>query len=428
MMFGLLMGLSLTARNQETKMFLSNHDGPLVVRAVFVDNEGVKWFGTSRGLCRYDDLSWTYYTEDDFLAGKQVNALAFEDALSGPELWAATTEGVSVLVLNSEGVSGSTSYTIADGLLNNDVRTIAVDSHQGKFFGSADGITWLHDGMMDSIIFTEYYSSMFSTPVRQMDIRNDSLYIAQEGGIGRLVSGIDGISGASRWASEYGVSPYSGDIHSVLLSGSGKKYFGCELGVETHRGSFAKQNWDLLSADDGLVNEQVIAIREDNNEGIWFGTLGGVSHLENGNWTSYTTQDGLLNDTVYDIGFDLDGAIWFATGAGACRLKNGIFDDFITTIAAGEAVNSQLRVYYEPLYQSLHLVYNNASQAPVSARLYNSSGILLGTWKDLPSLSGKNQAEISLSGLSAGSPGNGIYVIQLIHGSHSETRKFLINY
>ncbi len=38
-----------------------------VVRAVHVDEFGVKWFGTSKGLLRYDGKEWLYYTGNDHL-------------------------------------------------------------------------------------------------------------------------------------------------------------------------------------------------------------------------------------------------------------------------------------------------------------------------------------------------------------------------
>ena len=75
----------------------SMSEGAFMVKAVYVDSDGVKWFGTNRGLCRYNDLSWRYYTDADHLLGNQVNALAFEQTGSGPGLWVATVEGVSVV-------------------------------------------------------------------------------------------------------------------------------------------------------------------------------------------------------------------------------------------------------------------------------------------------------------------------------------------
>ena len=427
-MFGLLMGLSITARNQDSRNMASLNEGVFVVKAVYVDSDGVKWFGTNRGLCRYNDLSWRYYTDADHLAGNQVNALTFEQNDEGRHLWVATTEGVSVLALDTDGVTGSITYTTEDGLLNDDVADVAIDSRHEKFFGSKDGISWFHDGIMDSLIYAEFYSSMLSTPVRQMDLFGDTLYIAQDGGIGRFVSGVDGVTGASRWTSEYGVTPYSANIRSVMVKGEEKQFFGCDVGVETHTNYFAKADWNLYSTDDGLINNDVISIAEDDEGGLWFGTYGGVSSFSGDTWTSYTTEDGLLNDTVYDIAFDLDGSVWFATGAGACKLKNGVFEDFITTIPERISSTLPMEIYYNPAAQSFRITYHLNQSAPVSARLYNVSGMLVGQWTDLPSMPGKHHAEISLSGRAGiGSP-EGLYVIRLIQGNRSNSRKIIITH
>ena len=150
-MFWLLMGLSITARNQDSRNMESLNEGVFMVKAVYVDSEGVKWFGTNKGLCRYDDLTWRYYTDADYLVGNQVNALTFEQTDLGSALWVATTEGVSMVTFDGDGITESTGYTTGDGLLDNDVADIAIDSRHGKFFGSTRGITWFHDGSIDLI-------------------------------------------------------------------------------------------------------------------------------------------------------------------------------------------------------------------------------------------------------------------------------------
>ncbi len=425
-MFWLLMGLSVNARNQDSRQLESTGEGVLIVKAVYVDTDGVKWFGTNRGLYRYNDLSWRYYTETDHLVGNQVNALAFEQTENGRELWVATTKGVSVLAFDTDGVTGSTSYTANAGLVNNDVADIALDSRHGKFFGSADGITWFHDGSMDSLLYIENYSYLFSTPVRRMDMYGDTLYVAQQGGIGRFVSGVDGITGASRWDGDYGTSPFSNNIRSVMVNGMDKQYFGTDVGVEIHTGYFAKNNWDLFSTDNGLIHNDVISIAEDSEGGLWFGTPGGVSNYTDGVWTSYTSDDGLLNDTVYGIDFDLDGSVWFATASGACRLRNGNFMDFITAVPDREASVIEFRAFYNPATMAINLSYELIRTIPVSLRLYNSSGVLAGVWQDLPSFSGLHRIELPLHSLSPSGPREGIYVIRLIQGNTSESRKLLI--
>ena len=425
-MFGLLTGIVISASNLDSRAMEALNEGRFLVKAVFVDSEGVKWFGTNRGLCRFDDLTWRYYTDGDHLAGNFVNALSFEETTSGPGLWVATDEGVSLLLFDSQGVTGSSSYTATDGLLDDAVTGVAVDSRNGKFFGSAGGITWYHDGIMDHLTYGQYPGSIFDVPVRQLEMCNDTLYIAQDGGIGRFVSGVDGITGATRWESSYGVSPYSGNIRSIMVNGINQQYFGTDVGVETHTGYEAKQNWDLLTMADGLVDNDVISIAEDSEGGLWFGTYGGVSHLAGDSWTSYTTADGLLNDTVYDIGFDLDGSVWFGTASGACRLSGGVFQDFITAIPEKVVPEWQFSALYNRAGGTLHLSYALDTPGTVSARLYGISGILAGQWNNLPGIAGNNMVEVPLDGQFQGGPASGIHVIQLIHGNRVGTQKIVI--
>ncbi len=426
LLFWLLMGLSITARNQDSRNMESESESVFMVKAVYVDSDGVKWFGTNRGLCRYDNLTWKYYTESDHLVGNQVNALAFEHSGSGSELWVATTKGVSVVSFDPAGVTGSASFTTEDGLLDNDVADIAIDSYHGKFFGSESGVTWFHGGAMDSITYSDYPLSMVDAPVRKMDMYNDTLYIAADGGIGRFVSGVDGISGATRWTSEYGVTPYSGNIHSVKVDAGSNQWFGTDVGVEKHTGYDEQQNWSIYGAIDGLVNDHVITIAEDLEGGMWFGTLGGVSSFIDGLWTSYTTADGLLNDTVYDIDFDVDRSVWLATGAGACRLQNGEFTNFYTDVPGKLASSMEMQLYFSRASETIYLSYRLTDHVPVVARLYNMSGMLVGQWNDLPALAGEHRVEIPLSGNIAGPHNGGFYVLQLRQGNRADSRKLVI--
>lgn len=418
------MGMTITAQNQDSRQMEAGGENIFAVKAVYVDSQGVKWFGTNRGLCRYDGTTWSYFTDADFLTGNQVNALAFEELDGGQSLWVATTEGVTLVKYDENGPRESTKYGEADGLLNKDVSDIVLDSRQGKFMGSEGGISWFHEGSWEHLTYSDFSTSMVNKPVRNLHMYKDTLYIAQDGSIGRLISDVDGVSGATRWDGEYGISPYSTDIRSIYVKGEEIQYFGTDVGVETHTGYYAKANWDLLSGDDGLVDNTVISIAEDGDGGLWFGTLGGVSNLKDGVWTSYTTDDGLLNDTIYDIGFDPDGSVWFGTGAGACRLKDGSFQDFITALPDRSVSTMQLHAYFSKITGSLHMEYKLEQQGAVSARLYNLRGMLLAQWTDLSSEPGQNYLELPLHDQSA----DGLFVLQLNHGSFSESKKLLINH
>ncbi len=71
----------------------------------------------------------------------------------------------------------------------------------------------------------------------------------------------------------------------------------------------------------------VFSLYEDSRGVLWAGTIsGGVIRYENGEFTSFTTKDGLPNNHVYRIDEDDTGAVWFYTGSGLARFKDGTLE------------------------------------------------------------------------------------------------------
>ena len=68
----------------------------------------------------------------------------------------------------------------------------------------------------------------------------------------------------------------------------------------------------------------VFALYEDSRGVLWAGTIsGGVVRYENGEFTSFTTKDGLQDNHVYRIDEDDAGAVWIYTGNGLSRWADG---------------------------------------------------------------------------------------------------------
>ena len=178
----LLSLISLSAWNLDSRKYSSIVAGPVPVRALFMDNQGNRWIGTDRGLYRWDQVDWSYYTESDFLAGNQVLGLAFEQTASGPEIWVATSKGVSVLAYDVDGITAATSLTTEDGLLDDSITSVAVDTFQRKYFGSESGISLLQSGSLEYLVFAEQYQHMANAPVNTLHMHNDTLYVGADGG------------------------------------------------------------------------------------------------------------------------------------------------------------------------------------------------------------------------------------------------------
>jgi ligand-binding sensor domain-containing protein len=417
---------TLTGQVQEFRNFPLQSDGTFIVKAVFIDDSGIKWFGTNRGLLRYNGETWIYYTEPDPLVSNQVNVLTFEQAGEGSELWVGTSQGVTVLAYDVDGITGSTSYGSGDGVVGDSITALAVDSRHNKFFGSAAGITFFHEGIMDSINYEDHKQSLVNAPVNGFKMHNDSLYIAYDGGIGRLISGVDGVTGASRWTSEYGMTPWSGNIQTIELDPAGNQWFGTDAGAEKHIGLNAKENWDVYTTEDGLIHDFVISITHDGAGGIWFGTVGGVSHFDGHDWISYTVADGLISDTVYDIAVDKDGSVWFATQRGISRLYDAAFIFQYTSIQDREAGGLDLRSHYDSRENAIRLSYHLQHPEKVTVCLYSIDGVLFRQWERLYSTAGQNQLTLPCG--SSGSPHlrSGMYIIQVVYSRAYESGKIVI--
>ncbi|MBL4655600.1 MAG: SiaB family protein kinase, partial [Bacteroidia bacterium] len=82
-----------------------------------------------------------------------------------------------------------------------------------------------------------------------------------------------------------------------------------------------KKNIKYYSTDDGLSVNTVLAIFEDSNDNIWFGTASGASRLykdENNKdvFESYSIDHGLKQNFLYTIKEDKRSILWFGTKGG----------------------------------------------------------------------------------------------------------------
>jgi len=187
------------------------------VKCIAVGDDGTVWAGAEhyvfsnaryfRGLSRFDGETWTTFDETDGLVNNAVNALAVE---TGGAVWAGTREGVSRF-------DGSTwrNYTEIDGLVDNYVKTIVIDH---------EGTVW------------------FGTP--------------------RGLSGFDGAA------------------------------------------------WTSYTVDNGLVNDSVKALAVDSENTLWCGTSEGLYRFSGGSWESIAFNDSVAAIKVDALAVGRDNDVW----------------------------------------------------------------------------------------------------------------------
>ena len=290
------------------------------VRAVFVDADGVKWFGTDSGLSRFDGAEWTSYRSgsgDPGLAHDRVNGIAVESLEPDRKLWLATSGGVSSAWLKAGGLQFDAVYRQEDGALPSaEVNAAAVDVYSNKWFGTDAGAASFRDGAWGIYTRENYWINNNRVKCIATDPEGTN-YLGTEGaGVSRLrIDPVDGITAASAidWAWSGLVSD---TCYAILFAKNGHEWYGTDKGLCLHTSKNTREDWVTYTKADGLADDFVRAIAEDPGGVKWIGTNNGVSSFNGGIWKTYRTADGLAGNTVYAIAVDFDGSIWFATDQG----------------------------------------------------------------------------------------------------------------
>jgi ligand-binding sensor domain-containing protein len=95
------------------------------------------------------------------------------------------------------------------------------------------------------------------------------------------------------------------------------------IGTRKGLSEFDGKSWSNYTQENGLADNVVNTIHEDQNGNIWVGTEdllvarrgGGVSMFDGKNWTIYTKNDKLIGKTIYRIEEDSQGNLWFITSS-----------------------------------------------------------------------------------------------------------------
>lgn len=393
------------------------------IKAIYVDENNVKWFGSDRGLLSFNGSEWHAYNTREDTPG-EVSSILFESTAS--ELWVGTEDGVLLAGYDgSKFTSGSRFTNIEvdkhDQVRLNvtlveeydidllDVKDIISDNQQNIYIAMPNGVVVLRDQQW---IWLENGYGIIDhgvpyKPLLKFGSEADTIFIGSEtDGAGRLFPAtlslgyyngddlvltgneIDGVSGASVLAPKYNI-PFEtyGDVHSIFTDSEGYQWYGTTEGIRKHTALGSKEGWDIsLSTADGLVNDTVYAIYEDSNGDFWFATKGGVSKYT-GEYTNYTVAEGLADNQVFDIAEDKDNVLWFATANGVSSFNGSTFTSYSTSAQAKDfedilhvgldlksAAEERFSIYPNPTTSHLYVHFEKDMDMNVDVNVYDMSG------------------------------------------------------
>ncbi|MBK8340704.1 MAG: hypothetical protein IPK99_12240 [Flavobacteriales bacterium] len=242
------------------------------VRALLVLRDGRLVIGLRNGLLRWNGGRCERIPLGDG-PPKSISALA-EGHDGG--LWVGTY-GEGLYHLSASGSIAE--YDETNGLLQNNVRTLLMDSEDRLWIGSKFGLNLYAHGKMRA--FTIHQG-----------MPNDNVWCAFQDTEGDLWFGTDG-AGAMRYAGDRFVT---------------------------------------YTMKDGLCSDQVMSITADEAGDLWLGTYGnGICRMDG--MAVVTTLDGLPNNTIWSGLRARDGTLWFGTSDGLCRMRNGTVEPLEDSVA-----------------------------------------------------------------------------------------------
>ena len=292
-----------------------------------------------------------------------VRSLAVDRAANS--VWVGTSVGVHEVDLASRDPRQT--FTRKEGLANEYVFAILVDSQGNKWFGTnGGGVTRYRDGEWKTYFpmhgLADYWVYSFA------EQPGGSLWIGTWAGVNRLEV-------ASGQFTTYVKELVNEWVYGTAVDAQQRVWFGTEGGVSmfdgqqwrgwTHADGLGAPNTDNLpiSLNTGLGTRSrhdlgvmadgepsynpnyVFCVKVAADNSVWAGTWGGgVSRFDGKAWKNYTTQDGLAGNIVFSLDQAPDGAMWFGTNRGVSRFDgktwqtvrraDGLFSDSIYAVAA----------------------------------------------------------------------------------------------
>ena len=303
-----------------------------VVWCITQDKTGNLWFGTDGGgASKFDGNSFTNYTTAQGLAGNVVLSIA-EDK-SG-NLWFGTLKGGISKYDGKKFIN----YTISPKLVNTGIAVIKEDKKGNLWLGTSGGGVVKYNGKLFTMYTTE--QGLANNDIKDiLEDKAGNLWFATNGG------------GISKYADD-GFTNYTradglagNRVLSIIEDNSGNLWFGTVGGGVSkydprHNDSVRQVNtFTNYTTAQGLANNEVTSIIEDEKGNYWFSTYGGgISKFAGNSFTNYTKQNGLSNNVVYSIAEDISGNLWFGTdGSGVSKYDGKKIVNY--TISQGLASN-----------------------------------------------------------------------------------------
>ena len=287
------------------------------IQALAFDGMKRLWIGTPKGLVRYEAGTFYTYTILDGLINNEIRALAAGSSPS--QLWIGTAAGLSLF----EGGEFK-NYTTEQGLGGSGVRAIARNEAGEIWVGSNQGLS-IFDGMGFSNI--DSVNGLSDHVITEIAFgKSNQVWVGTRKGLNLLT-----FNQVTEFEAPTGVK--NNFIEALLVDSLGTLWVSARDGVYRIKGD----QQERMSLGDGLPHNTAPTLFEGKDGNIWMGTHDGLAkHL--GNQLQIFDQDsGLMSNIITSLYETLAGEIWVGTSKGVSIIASD--DERPSTPTALDALN-----------------------------------------------------------------------------------------
>ena len=308
-----------------------------IVYTIMEDKSGLLWVGTYTGVSIFDPYSEIISFKNDPMDNNTLSSNVihgiYEDEDS--QLWVGTRDkGINIIDKNNN-IKHLYAGTGENNLSSNAIRTIT-----GKdniiWVGTRNGINKINKDTMTIKKYTTE-DGLSNNNIKSLLIdSNGYLWIGTPNTLEILNPETDEILNLTSKLKDAGImEPYIEDIKQDKngIYWLGERITGALIEIDPYKESITVYNNKTIDTNSPEYAINTIkCIELDDNNNLWIGTNNGVVYFNPStkDYKVYTEEDGLINNNTYGIVLDNDGNPWISTNNGLSKLdlKSSKFRNF----------------------------------------------------------------------------------------------------